>query len=496
TLEAWGPEVVLQRIAPAGPPPALVDARRNAESLRHRVAEERVELQGRVETLRARVEELERTWSSAGDPAERERMALEVGRLRARRDLAIQHAELAEQHVLSGDDLTVAYGKMEQAAEHEKAGDMEAATAAFAEARGRLEAALTRLDVVEEAVGARSEAEAGLEAWRALAASAALEELPAATQGAEILAGARERLAGGDFEQAIQDLRRASQQFATALAEGRKVAAASRAAEPEPGGTADATPAAEPVASTPEPDAETGPAATASRDTARAVPPVSAPPPSRARAAIKLVEVPAGEFLYGSPARRMALGAFRIDRTEVRVNEYRACVDAGACSEPAATSGCNWSEPERGDHPVNCVSWDQARAYCGWVGKRLPYEREWEKAARGTDGRLYPWGDDAASCTRAVIAGEGAPGCGRDSTSPVGSRATGRSPFGLFDMTGNVLEWTADLGEGSRRVVRGGSWQSEAGPISSSRDTYEAGVRDPGIGFRCAQSGGLYASTP
>jgi formylglycine-generating enzyme required for sulfatase activity len=501
SLEQYVPEAVMSRLAPPGPPPELIEAQSTAESLRRRVAEERIELQSRVEQTRARVETLERTWSSVEDPAERERMAAELERLRARRDLAIQHASLAEQHVLSGEDLTVAYGKMGQANELKLAGDDDAALAAYSDARRRLEAALARLDLVEDAVGARSEAEAGLEAWHALAASADLPEHEAANRGTQTLASARELLATGRFEQAIPELQRAAQQFATAVADGRKVVAAARAAE-----------AAERAALAGSPADDADAAALAGADSAPApaptaaasprpqpsppVPSVSAAPPNRDRAAIKRVKVPAGEFLYGAPARRVSLGAFLIDRTEVRVGEYRACVDAGACSEPGVDDGCNWAYADRGDHPVNCVSWEQARDYCSWVGKRLPSEREWEKAARGTDGRVYPWGNDDASCTQAVIAGTGAPGCGRDSTSPVASRAEGRSPFGLFDMAGNVLEWTADEADAGERVVRGGSWMSPAGPARSSyRDHKDATARDADIGFRCAQNDGLYASS-
>jgi hypothetical protein len=320
-LDRYVPTVLVDLFARPGPPPELAEARTAAEALRRRVSDERTELQSRVEEIRKRADELEQSWSAAADPAERERMAAELDRVRARRDLAVQHAELVERHVLASNDLTVAYGKMERGSELVAAGESDLALAAFAEARDQLEKALGQLDLVEEAVGARSEAEAGFEAWRALATQAALEEIEPAARGTEVLVRARELLADGHFDAAVPELRRAAQHFAAALAEGRKQAAASRAeseqnaAQPAAEGeaTGDLAARAAPPEPAPEPVAERGAAETAAAVAspeapagARAAaasevvaPAVSSPPPDRERAAIKLVLVPAGEFLFG-----------------------------------------------------------------------------------------------------------------------------------------------------------------------------------------------------
>ena len=116
-----------------------------------------------------------------------------------------------------------------------------------------------------------------------------------------------------------------------------------------------------------------------------------------------MVYVPAGEFLMGSPPgegedsehpqHTVYVSEFSIDKTEVTNAQYRKCVQAGTCREPTT---CDWAEPtysdsSKADHPMVCVSWQDAKAYCEWAGKRLPTEAEWEKAVRGTDGRKYPW---------------------------------------------------------------------------------------------------------
>jgi formylglycine-generating enzyme required for sulfatase activity len=231
-----------------------------------------------------------------------------------------------------------------------------------------------------------------------------------------------------------------------------------------------------------------------------------------------MVRVPAGEFWMGcnadvdsscdsgeKPGHKVYLEEYYIDTTEVTVAAYGACVKAGKCTAPDTGAHCNWGTSGREQHPINCVDWTQAWAYCEYVGKRLPTEAEWEKAARGTDGRVYPWGNERATCGRAVM-NDGGDGCGKNSTWPVGSKPSGVSPYGAQDMSGNVREWVSDWYDssyygsspsrspsgpsgGSVRVYRGGRWdyfgaefQRASGRIGST-----PGDRDSGLGFRCAR---------
>ncbi|HLK91719.1 MAG TPA: formylglycine-generating enzyme family protein [Polyangia bacterium] len=216
-----------------------------------------------------------------------------------------------------------------------------------------------------------------------------------------------------------------------------------------------------------------------------------------ARPAHDRVAIPGGAFTQGStkgeederPVRKVTLKPFAIDRTEVTRGDYAACVAAGRCKatpENAATDGAD------AKLPVTGVDWAEAQAYCKFAGGRLPTEAEWEKAARGTDGREYPWGNDI-DCARANwgnFEGEG-PCAGKNPGHPVavGQYPTGASPYGLLDMGGNVWEWVADKydQDPGRRVVRGGSCCSFfVGPRSANRNAWAPDHRDGDLGFRCA----------
>lgn len=224
----------------------------------------------------------------------------------------------------------------------------------------------------------------------------------------------------------------------------------------------------------------------------------------------RMVQIPAGTFKMGSnegyynhkPLHEVTLPSFEMDDTEVTVAAYQACVRAGACS-PAASkccTSCNWSEPGREQHPINCVEWTQARAYCEWVGKRLPVEEEWEYAARGPDGRSYPWGE-ADPGGQLCWNGEGndAGKRNRHSTCVVGSYPAD-SPFGLHDMAGNVSEWTSteycDSYAEERncceaRVVRGGAWHCDRADgilVTGRGGSFKPSDEHSSVGFRCARS--------
>jgi formylglycine-generating enzyme required for sulfatase activity len=230
-----------------------------------------------------------------------------------------------------------------------------------------------------------------------------------------------------------------------------------------------------------------------------------------------MVYVPAGEFLMGSadsdsqaysnekPQHTVYLDAFWIDKTEVTNAQYKKCVQAGACKalEYARSSDYN------GDtQPVVEVDWFNAQAYCQWAGRQLPTEAQWEKAARGTDGRIYPWGNQAATCEYAVMNVGSGNGCGKGTTWPVGSKPKGASPYGALDMAGNVWEWVADWysesyyagspsknppgpASGEYRVPRGGSFYDEARVVRGVyRGREVPGYWAPGRGFRCVCASG------
>lgn len=254
-----------------------------------------------------------------------------------------------------------------------------------------------------------------------------------------------------------------------------------------------------------------------------------------------MIKIPAGEFIMGSspaqikeafklcksyfkicipswygdeaPQHKVYLDAYLIDKHEVTLERYTACVKAGKCTEPMKLEYCNWGRSDRVKHPINCLTWDEAKAFCEWDGKRLPTEAEWEKAARGTDGRIFPWGDqwnpaNANYCDSS---------CGvtwRDEnntdsysmSAPVESFPKGASPYGVMDMAGNVLEWTADWydekyysvsplrnpkgpASGKIHVIRGGSWMRAPSELrTASRGRHGPSSRHDVAGMRCAKS--------
>ncbi len=164
------------------------------------------------------------------------------------------------------------------------------------------------------------------------------------------------------------------------------------------------------------------------------------------------VPIPGGEYEMGSssgyafhfPPHDVSVPTFEMWRTEVTVEQYRRCVDAGNCLLPLHVPGDGWSGHDRDRRPITHVMWEDAAAFCAWVGGRLPSESEWEYAARGGGHDIdFPWGDAPATCERVVMA-EDEPGCGRLDTWEVCSRPAGNSAHGLCDMSGNVWEWVQD----------------------------------------------------
>ncbi len=236
-------------------------------------------------------------------------------------------------------------------------------------------------------------------------------------------------------------------------------------------------------------------------------------------ATVGMVRIPAGPFLISCDRERDPtcdwsslvedkLPEYYIDKTEVTVAAYRRCVEDKRCTAPASGPRCteeqlNWGKPGRDEHPVNCVTIEQAGQYCHYLGRHLPTERQWEKAARGTDGRSFPWGFATPSCKLAIIKADlrdsGPTGCGKNSTWPVGSRPDGASPYGALDMVGNVAElvtvWQEPNGPadpGDDEALRaaysgtmGGSYVDP--PDYHALRAWQTSTRlEPAPGFRCA----------
>ncbi|MBN1992712.1 MAG: SUMF1/EgtB/PvdO family nonheme iron enzyme [Anaerolineae bacterium] len=261
------------------------------------------------------------------------------------------------------------------------------------------------------------------------------------------------------------------------------------------------TPTPRPTA-TPQPTATPAPTTEGSDEPAVTPTPTEPPKPED-----DMVEIPAGTFIFGSnntepnesPEQIIDLPAYSIDRFEVTNDDFAMFVAATGYQTEAEQTGAKktWRDyvEGKGNHPVVKVSWNDAQAYCQWLGKRLPTEQEWEKAARGEKGLLFPWGT-GFDPTRANIKASGIRG-----TVAVGSFPTGASSYGVEDMAGNVWEWTTDpylaypgstyqdkFYSNDLRVTRGGGWFDEANQIrGTNRSAAKPDSANDDLGFRCVK---------
>lgn len=219
------------------------------------------------------------------------------------------------------------------------------------------------------------------------------------------------------------------------------------------------------------------------------------------KAGIQWVKIPGGEFTMGdkqfanAQPHKVSVKAFQMAKTMVTNRQYKACVDAGACTAPTEQG----AKYDGDDQPVVGVEWEQAKAFAAWAGGRLPTEAEFEYAARsgGKDWK-YPWGNEEATCDRAVI-----DVCGGKATMPVCSKPAGNTQQGLCDMAGNAWQWVEDWyhvysetptdgsapqAPGKYRVFRGGSWGCiDALARASFRGGYKAAYRHGVLSFRVAR---------
>ena len=282
-----------------------------------------------------------------------------------------------------------------------------------------------------------------------------------------------------------------------------------------------AKPAGKPAERSAEKPIEKAPKAAPPKDAKAAIAealdePVEPSEPADPEAALHpdMVKVSGGEFWMGcndrqdpdcrddeKPGRRERVDAFWLDRHEVTVAEYAACMASGKCTEPRKGGSCTWGQLERNDYPITCVGRDQARAYCQFAGKRLPSEAQWEKAARSIDARRFPWGNGPLNCVMAVWGdGPNPDGCGANGPKPVCSAKAGNASCDACDLAGNVYEWVDDpftaydpatntwkpTADGLG-VIRGGSWfNGDAADLrTSARVRYDPAKANGALGFRC-----------
>lgn len=248
---------------------------------------------------------------------------------------------------------------------------------------------------------------------------------------------------------------------------------------------------------------------------ALALSPAGAAPPVKELDLVPMITIPAGPFLMGTqspkgradewPQRKVHVDAFAIDQVEVTNERYLAFVATTGHRNPPNPYGTGALASAKGIEqlPVVQVTWYDAKAYCAWAKKRLPTEAEWEKAARGTDGRTFPWGNEEPTSTRANFDREWV---NEKTLYAVGSLSGGDSPYGIKDMSGNAREWVQDWydpdyyqnapttnpqgpDKGIVRVIRGGSWHSPLADITSTaRGRGGFALQTHGTGFRCVRS--------
>jgi formylglycine-generating enzyme required for sulfatase activity len=230
------------------------------------------------------------------------------------------------------------------------------------------------------------------------------------------------------------------------------------------------------------------------------------------RSGLEFLLLPGGPFHFGCepndgdcsdderPGRQATVTSMWMGKTEVTVEGYGRCVTDGACTAPVRGDACNWGVAGRERHPINCVDWAQASAFCAHLGGRLPTAEEWEYAAKGGLGRIFPWGDEPVTDQRANFADVqykrkyprsfDVPGQddGWIETAPVGTYPAGATVQGLLDMVGNVIEWTSSVYQDGLMEARGGGWATDT--VSRRlRPSYRTGrprtFSDTALGFRC-----------